>query len=204
MVIKSCSDSQREILEAIEQLHVPGGRFEVDCTYGNGAFYEGRYQPQHCFDLQPLQPHVRLGTSVKLPFVDGEVSSIMFDPPFLTYVRAGRDGNGKMAMAKRFSGYWTYDELAEHYERTIEEGARVLSTGGVLVVKCQDIVHNHRLHATHVNVIRWGEAHGFRLLDLFVLSAKHRMPAPNRAGKQKHARIFHSYFVVLKRLDNVS
>lgn len=41
---------------------------------------------------------------------------------------------------------------------------------------------------------------GFRLLDLFVLSAKHRLPSPNRVGIQKHARIFHSYFLVLERI----
>ena len=36
------------------------------------------------------------------------------------------------------------------------------------------------------------------LADLFVLPAKHRLPSPNRAGTQKHARIFHSYFLVLE------
>jgi len=39
----------------------------------------------------------------------------------------------------------------------------------------------------------------FRLKDLFVLPAKHRLPSPNRVGKQKHARIFHSYFLVFER-----
>jgi hypothetical protein len=35
---------------------------------------------------------------------------------------------------------------------------------------------------------------------MFILAANHRMPSPNRAGAQKHARIFHSYFLVFKRL----
>jgi hypothetical protein len=29
------------------------------------------------------------------------------------------------------------------------------------------------------------------------LTAKHRMPSPQK-GKQRHARIFHSYFLVLE------
>lgn len=197
-VFRSWSSQQSEILDAIEALHVPDG-FDVDCTYGNGAFWKGRKQPKRCFDLQPLAPHVEKADSRLLPLESSSVGSLVFDPPFLTYVRAGRDGNGKMAMAKRFSGYWTWEELADHYQETISEAYRVLRAGGVLIVKCQDIVHNHRLHATHKHVIDWAEAAGFRLLDLFVLTASHRMPAPNRRGTQKHARIHHSYFVVLKK-----
>jgi hypothetical protein len=105
-----------------------------------------------------------------------------------------------MVMSRRFGGYWTYDELAEHYTATISECARVIAPGGVLTIKCQDIVHNHTLHATHINVVRWAEVRGFRLLDMFILAASHRMPAPNKVGAQKHARIFHSYFLVFKRL----
>lgn len=105
-----------------------------------------------------------------------------------------------MAMGKRFSGYWTYDELWSHYSETIIEAARIVKKDGVFVVKCQDIIHNHRMHCTHAKVIQFCEQNGFRLLDLFVLSAKHRMPSPNRVGTQKHARIFHSYFLAFKKL----
>jgi len=76
---------------------------------------------------------------------------------------------------------------------------RVLKKKGIMVIKCQDIIHNHKMHCTHVNVINWA-AGMFRLKDLFVLPAKHRMPSPNRKGVQKHARIFHSYFLVLEKL----
>jgi len=104
-----------------------------------------------------------------------------------------------MVMAKRFAGYWRYDELETHYRTTLQETARILKRGGILVFKCQDIIHNHKIHCTHANVLQWG-ATWFRLKDLFVLAAKHRMPSPNRAGTQKHARIFHSYFLVLERV----
>ena len=36
---------------------------------------------------------------------DSTLNSIVFDPPFLTYVRAARKGNGSMIMSNRFSGY---------------------------------------------------------------------------------------------------
>ncbi len=67
-----------------------------------------------------------------------------------------------------------------------------------MVIKCQDIVHNHKLCCTHGNILDWS-GKTFRLKDLFIQTAKHRMPAPNRKGKQKHARVFHCYWLVLQR-----
>jgi hypothetical protein len=197
-VIKSVSCSQHEILNWIKQLHCPSG-FECDITYGNGSFYSGDEQPPYRFDIDPQVSGVIRADSRFLPLKNDSVSSVVFDPPFLTYVRAKRSGNGKMVMSKRFSGYWKYEELERHYSESISESSRVLRRGGVLVVKCQDIVHNHRLMPTHFYVDVWARESGLRLLDMFVLVAKNRMPSPNRKGSQKHSRIFHSYFMVFKK-----
>ena len=198
MVFRSVSSSQREILGTIRALHCPQG-FECDVTYGNGAFYAGEDEPAFKFDIDPQRPDVVEASSCAVPLADATVSSLVFDPPFLTYVRAGRSGNGKMTMARRFGGYWSYSELVDHYKGTIAEASRLLKDDGVFVVKCQDIIHNHAMHATHINVVDWATGSGFKLLDLFVLTASSRLPSPNRAGKQRHARIFHSYFLVFKR-----
>jgi hypothetical protein len=104
-----------------------------------------------------------------------------------------------MAMARRFSGYWTLQELHDHYLETISELWRVLKRGGRFFIKCQDIVHNHRLEPIHMNVLLWADLEGFRLLDSFVLGAAHRMPGPNRTGTQRHARVFHSHFLVFEK-----
>jgi hypothetical protein len=198
-MIKSVSDNQGEILKNIQDLHC-GGKFDCDCTFGNGGFYKILKKPQHCFDIEPLFPFVTKASSRNLPLADASIESLVFDPPFVTYVRAGRTGNGNMVMSRRFGGYWRYDELAEHYAGTCHEANRVLKKGGKLIVKCQDIVHNHRLHVTHANLIVWAKP--LQLLDLFVLVANHRMPAPNKKGKQRHARIFHSFFLVFEKRLN--
>lgn len=189
--------TQAEILSGIQALHCPEG-FDADLTYGSGCFWKGLSPPRLRFDIDPLSANVTQADSRLLPLEPSSIGSAVFDPPFLTYVRSGRKGNGSMVMARRFAGYWAYSELEDHYQETISEAYRVLRPGGLLVVKCQDIVHNHALQATHVKVIQWAEIEGFKLLDLFVLPATHRMPAPNRKGSQKHARIFHSYFVCLR------
>jgi len=54
-----------------------------------------------------------------------------------------------------------------------------------------------------MNVMEWSKGL-FRLKDLFILPAKSRMPIPQQEGTkkkvQKHARIFHSYFMVLEKI----
>lgn len=198
MMLQSLYHTQDEILHAIRQLHCPGG-FECDMTYGNGAFWRRIARPRLCFDLQRLAPHVVAADSRMLPVEPGSLSNVVFDPPFLTYVKNGRDhAGGKCAMTKRFGGYYTYDELEDHYRDTLSEAYRVLQHRGKMVFKCQDIIHNHRMHCTHVRVIQMAEIEGFRLADLFILCAKSRMPGPQK-GTQRHARIWHSYFLVLEK-----
>lgn len=197
-VIRSIYSDQSDILRGIMTLSGIE-RFDVDLTYGNGSFYrDGIPKPEHRFDLDGDLPDVTKADSRNVPLADGSVESVVFDPPFLTYVRQGRAGNGSMVMARRFAGYWRYDELEEHYRSTLAEAHRILRPKGILVVKCQDIIHNHRLHPTHIYLSQWAEGM-FRLKDLHVLKAHHRMPSPNRRGKQRHARIFHSYFMVFER-----
>lgn len=196
---KTVSSDQQEILRWIRELHAPDG-FDVDATYGNGSFWKGLPPPARRFDLDPDLAGCETASSDALPLADASVRSIVFDPPFLTYVRAAREGNGNMVMARRFAGYWRYDELEEHYRASLCEFSRCLARKGVVVFKCQDIIHNHRMHATHINVVAWATEHGFRLKDLFILTAKHRMPRPNRKGPPQHARIHHCYFLVLEKI----
>jgi tRNA G10 N-methylase Trm11 len=196
IVYRSVYDNQNDILTAIKELHCPQG-FQCDLTYGNGQFWKEHAAPPLRYDLDDSLENIIVASSTSVPLPDNFLDNLVFDPPFLTYVRAGRSGNGEMVMSKRFAGYWTYVELTEHYRDTLKESARLLKKGGVMVFKCQDIVHNHQLQPTHINVVNWASEFGFRLKDMFILTAKHRMPSPNRVGKQKHSRIFHCYFLVL-------
>jgi hypothetical protein len=195
--IRSVYFTNAEILDGIQRLHCQSG-FECDLTYGNGAFWKGRKIPKHCFDITPLSEGVIKASSCAVPLPDCSLSNLVFDPPFLTYVRQGRDHNGKVAMTSRFGGYYRYEELIEHYTETIKEAMRLLKPLGVMVFKCQDIIHNHKMHCTHVNVCNWATQEGFRILDLFVLAAKARMPGPQK-GTQRHSRVFHSYFLVFQK-----
>lgn len=198
-VIKSVYSCQHECLSAICELYSID-RIGLDMTYGNGSFYKMLDEPVNKIDIDPQFDDVIECDSGNMVMIeDNSQTSAIFDPPFLTYIRQGREGNGDMIMGKRFAGYWTYADLARHYTRSISEANRVLKTKGIFIIKCQDIVHNHKLHPTHVNIIEWARGM-FSLKDFYILTANHRLPSPNRAGKQKHARIFHSYFMVMVKL----
>lgn len=197
-VIRSTGESQDEILLAIKRLHCPSG-FDCDATFGAGAFWRKLPRPGLCFDITPMSEGVTQADCRLLPLASESLNSIVFDPPFLTYVKNGRDHKGgRVALTKRFGGFYSYTELEDMYRDSISEAYRVLKHRGRYVFKCQDIVHNHRLHCTHVRVIQMAEIEGFRLLDLFVLVARHRMPGPQK-GQQRHARVFHSYFLVFEK-----
>ena len=201
-MIKSVYYDQTDILKSIMEL-CGIERFCADVTYGNGKFYSDINEPGLKFDISPQGPGVIESCSGNLPLKDNQIKSLVFDPPFLTYVRAAREGNGNMIMAKRFGGYWRYDELEKHYRESLIEANRVLDKKGIMAFKCQDIIHNHKMHCTHLNVMEWSKGL-FRLKDLFILPAKSRMAIPQQEGTkkkvQKHARIFHSYFMVLEKL----
>lgn len=196
-VIKSLYFDQDQILESIISLYCKEG-FEADASFGNGVFYKKFDLPKFRFDIDPQVEGVINANSESLPVEDNSFSNLVFDPPFLTYIKSGRDHKeGKSIMASRFSGYWSYDDLSSNYKNSLKEFHRVLKHKGILIFKCQDIIHNHRMHSTHNNVMNWGEEYGFRLKDLFVLGAKHRLPSPQK-GQQRHARIFHSYFLIFE------
>ncbi len=197
--IRSVSSSQDEILHSIITLHCPSG-IDCDMTFGHGAFWRTLPRPRLCFDVSPQKPGVVQACSMMLPLGPESIANCVFDPPFLTYVKNGRGHQaGGVAMSARYGGYYTYDELEDHYRGTISEAYRVLKPKGILVFKCQDIIHNHKMHCTHFRVMLMAEIEGFRLKDLFILAAKSRMPSPQK-GQQRHARVFHSYFLVFEKL----
>lgn len=200
--IKTVYDDQDELLGAVRHLHFPEG-FDADLTYGNGQFWRKQDRPRYCFDIEPMEDFVKSASSTDLPLQPESLGSAVFDPPFLTYIKSGR-GHSSI-MAERFSGYWSYKELQDHYTLTLRECHRVLKPKGRVLFKCQDIIHNHKHHSTHSNVICWAADEGFSVVDIFILTAAHRMPtkaACHGVQRQRHARNFHSYFIVFEKITN--
>jgi hypothetical protein len=199
--IISISFSNDEIIENIMLLHEIE-RFDLDCTYSIGHFWENLPQPKHKSDLLPKRKDIIKASSDNLPFENDSMKSIMFDPPFVIAGETYRDNEkGSSIIAKRFEGYKDFAELKTHYYGTLKETYRILQTDGILVLKCQDVVSSGKNHFTHSLVMNMALQVGYYPKDLFILMAKNRINSFNgeKWKNQFHARKHHSYFWVFQK-----
>ena len=202
-MIKSTSYNQGEILRNILALHVPDKRIDLDCTYSTGNFYKdtGIDKPRLRFDIAPADDSVTFGDARHLPFDDGSIRCMVFDPPFLATTGASlQASDSNNILNKCFGVYSSERELFLFYKEALAEAYRILSDGGILIFKCQDKVSSSKQYMTHCFVYEEAVRLGFYPKDLFILLAKSRLVADWQRRNQKHARKYHSYFWVLQKI----
>jgi len=193
-LIKTTSYDQGEIIRSIMSLQ---GiiQLDLDPTYSKGVFYKDVAEPRLKFDLYPQTDGVLQASAESLPLNSGCVNSIMFDPPFLAgYTKSSPSG----LIGKRFHGFRYMADAWSWYEKCLIEFHRILRPHGTLIIKCQDTISSGKQWLSHVHVINTAERIGFYTKDLYVLLARSRMIGHNHAN-QKHARKFHSYFLVFEK-----
>lgn len=195
-LIKSLQFDQHEIIKDIITLHCPLG-IELDPTYSKGNFYKnsGIDEPLEKFDLFPKTDDTLQANANDLPHWDNSIASIMFDPPFIVGHTKDKPSG---IIGERFHGFRYISDLWKWYDECLCEFYRILEPNGVLIFKCQDTVSSGKQYFSHVYIMNRAEEHGFYIKDLFVLGAKNRIIGHNHS-KQKHARKFHSYFLVMKK-----
>lgn len=204
-MIKSINYNQSEILSDIIKLYIPSGKFDLDPCYSKGVFYKDGTVPEPIlkFDYNPIKG-CPFGDSRDLEsfgIKNNSLNSIVFDPPFLATKGPSlskTDDNNKIN--KRFGVYPTELELWTFYKESIQEFSRVLKKDGILVFKCQDKVSSGKQYIMHNEIINECKTQGFECEDIFILLAKNRLVADWQVKNQKHARKFHSYFLVFKKV----
>jgi len=190
-MIKTINDNQENLIKDILSLHCPNG-IDLDPTYSKGNFYKNIPQPKIKSDLFPQSSDVIRSDAGSLWLSDNSINSIMFDPPFI----AGHTKEKPTGiMGERFHGFPYVSDLWNWYDKCLAEFHRVLNVDGVLIFKCQDTVSSGKQWLSHVHIINKAEELGFYTKDLFILTAKNRIVGHNHKN-QKHARKFHSYFLV--------
>ena len=177
-------------------------QFDLDCTYSKGAFWKDLPSPKFKSDLYPVNENVIQASSENLPFEDGSMKNIMYDPPFVIAGKTYRDNKeGSSIMAKRFEGYNTYKDLTMNYYNTLKELYRICEKGGHVVMKCQDTVSGGKNHFSHCLIMNMAMEIGFYPRDLFILNSNVRINSfGTKWTKQEHARKYHSYFWVFEKV----
>lgn len=196
-IIKSISEDQNEILANILHLYVTKDCFDCDLTTSKGVFYKhGIAKPQHLYDKFPQMEDVKnLEQAKELP--DEIFDSIVVDLPFI--INESKTAS-KGLIEKRFTAFKNQDELYQANNEMLELSYRLLKKNGVLVMKTMDFCHSSKQYWMGHYVQNKAQELGFKLDDFFILTAKHRMLS--KEVKQRHARKYHSYFLVLIKKSN--
>ena len=196
--IISVGYNQHEIIQDILDLHCNGKNIDCDPTYSIGNFYKHKIQkPKYCFDINPQKPLVIQASADKLPLENDSIEVLMFDPPFVCGVDKKSTSTG--IIRSRFSSFKNVPELLKFYESAVVEFSRILKVDGILIFKCQDTVDGGKNYMIHRDVVNMAIKNEFKIKDLFILLKQFRIIDPN-IKKQYHARKFHSYFLVFKKL----
>jgi hypothetical protein len=199
--VKSVYNSNFDTIKNIMHLYNIE-QFDLDCTYSKGSFWKDLPPPKQKSDLFPVNDSVISASSEDLPFEDGSMNSIMYDPPFVIAGKTYKDNKeGSSIMAKRFEGYNTYTDLTNNYYNSLKELYRVCAKGGYVVMKCQDTVSGGKNHFSHCLIMNMAIEIGFYPRDLFILNSNVRLNSfGTKWTKQEHARKYHSYFWVFEKV----
>lgn len=203
-MIKSVYYNQADIIKSILELHVKEKQIDCDPTYSKGNFYKntGIKEPLYKFDINPINFDIPYGDSRKLPLNSESINCEIFDPPFLATTGKSLNLNdNNNIINKRFGVYPTEKELHKFYVDSMKEAYRVLKPNGILIFKCQDKVSSGKQYMSHIFIVNEAVKIGFYPKDLFILLAKNRLVADWQQKNQRHARKFHSYFIVFEKIN---
>lgn len=204
LIVSSHLGENAALFPQILALHVPKGSKIADVTYGKGVFWRN----VNLEDYTLLATDLKTGVDCRaLPYADEELDCVVLDPPYMeglyrvdeSFAGQGthesfQESYSNGARPKELNAKW-HDAVLEMYVQAALEAKRVLKTGGILIVKCQDEVSAGVQRLTHVELIMNLQLLGFYAKDLFVLTRLNR-PGVTRVLKQLHARKNHSYFIV--------
>lgn len=192
-MIQSVYDNEQDLLRAIITVHCP---IEIECDpmYFKGNFYKSIPEPYYKFDISPLKPGIDKADARNLPLGDGDVNSIILDPPFMF----GNHGKQRQYYSSATHGILkSFDELSELYQGILKEAYRVLVRKGICIFKCQDYTDS-KTTMTHCLVWQWAREIGFYPKDLAILHLE-KGKVYNSKLTQRHLRKTHSYFWIFEK-----
>lgn len=182
-----------DLLAEVVRLWVASEDRVLDVTYGKGAFWrKADRQPDAHHDLAQDGVDLRC-----LPYGPGEWDVLVLDPPY-------RPSHGSTHPPGTVMDHYglgtvaldTMNDVLDLYAKGIVEAYRVLAKRGRLLVKCQDMSYQSKLHLATLDVLRHATNVGFELADQFILVNKTRAKSPKWV-RQERARRTHSVLWVL-------
>lgn len=194
IILTSNRGNNADLLASVFDLYAPEGAVIADLTYGKGSFWKRIDRNKYATLVSDIKPGFNVDARIdfrSLPYKDGSIDVIMFDPPYLS---GGNTVVGHIDKQYSCDSRTSHQGVIRRYAAGIVESARVLKKRGKIFLKCQDETVSGKQNFSHIELIQLLGMLGFRILDLFVLTIN-GMPCM-RHNYQKTARKNHSYLIV--------
>lgn len=200
LILSAAVGNNADMFPSILKLYVPMGSMVADVTFGRGVFWNN--VPPDAYKL--LATDIKKGVdSQKLPYEKDSLDCVVFDPPYM-HTPGGTAHVGHQNFERYYKNNGDnrtklkyHEAVLDLYFRSAAEASRVLKTGGIYIVKCQDEVCACKQRLTHVEIINHLTP-TFLAEDIFVL-VRTGKPGVSRMIRQVHARKNHSYFLVFRK-----
>jgi len=205
LIFTAHQGTNEKVFKDVVSLYVAAKSTVADVTYGKGVFWKDI--PKDRYKLLPSD--LKDGVDCcKLPYGDGEIDCVVFDPPYMHTPGGTAHVNHqnyeayyKNNVSSNGSGKKYHEAVLDLYFKAAHEACRVLRKEGIYIVKCGDEVCANQQRLTHVEIVNELTQNGFIVEDLFVLLRNNR-PGVSRVIRQVHARKNHSYFLVFRKSKN--
>lgn len=197
MIVSAKVGTNADIFPDVLELYAPAGSKIVDLTYGKGVFWKNVDKSKYNLVTNDLVTEADHHCDFRnTPFPDNDFDMAILDPPYMH-----SSGSIKESIASCYANNTSVrlrnqKEVRQLYFDGIAEARRILKKGGILAIKCQDMIESGKQNWNHVQFMN---AEGFECEDLFVL-VQSTIPARDpKWSKQYHARRNHSFFVILRK-----
>lgn len=179
------------LMEAVAKLWIKTGDTVLDPTYGKGGFWK-RHRPGVLIasDLYVKNEDVSVCDFRKMPWADGAMDVVVFDPAYVT--PGGRDTSTIPVMNTAY-GMDTAEATLDGQWDVILEGMaechRVLKPGGIFMQKVMPYISSGR-YQNYPFLVTYAMGNlGLRVVDQFMLVKKSGGPQPkNRTKKCKSCK----------------
>lgn len=206
MPILTCIEgTNADLFPLALEMYLKQGARVADVTFGNGVFWRGVHPQMYNLVASDIQdglvaPAPWYGLPIqggvdfrRLPYENESFDGMVFDPP---YMNGGKGVKESINKCYNNTGNMCHENVMALYLAGMLEARRILRRRGILFIKCQPAVADHKQHMTHAQIMTVAPMIGFSVEDEFVL--RQTTVPLMRHETQQHARKNHSYLLVLR------